>query len=45
MMSVLARPGDKLRECGGRCVCVCACLREVRLGCVRGWLFCVWLCA
>ena len=31
------------RECGGRCVC--ACQREVRLGCVRGWLFCVWLCA
>ena len=29
LMSVLARPGDKLRECGGRCVCVCACLREV----------------
>ena len=27
------------------CVCVSSCQREVRLGCVRGWLFCVWLCA
>ena len=26
--------------------CVCACEREVCLGCVRSWLlFCVWLCA